>query len=64
MTPIDYSLENLTHTVFGSVKKRSASSPPSRPNPLCFIPPNGVRRSRNSQQFTQIVPLSIGSAAA
>ena len=26
---------------FGSVKKRSASFPPSRPTPLCFIPPNG-----------------------
>jgi hypothetical protein len=24
---------------FGSVKKRSASSPPSRPTPLCFMPP-------------------------
>ena len=28
-------------TVFGSVKKRSASSPPSRPTPLCFVPPKG-----------------------
>jgi len=24
---------------FGSVKKWSASLPPSRPTPLCFIPP-------------------------
>jgi hypothetical protein len=44
-------------TFFGSVKKRSASSPPSRPTPLCFIPPNGTRRSRTSQQFTQTVPV-------
>jgi len=33
-------------TFFGSVKKRSASSPPSRPTPICFMPPNGTRRSR------------------
>src|SRR5262249_20225525 len=46
----------LTHTVFGSVKNRNASSPPSRPTPLCFMPPKGVRRSRSSQQFTQTVP--------
>ena len=43
-------------TFFGSVKKRSASSPPSRPTPLCFMPPKGTRRSRTSQQFTQTVP--------
>ena len=30
-------------TFFGSVKKRNASSPPSRPTPLCFIPPKGTR---------------------
>src|SRR5207249_248687 len=42
---------------FGSVKKRSASSPPSRPTPLCFMPPNGTRRSRTSQQFIQTVPV-------
>jgi hypothetical protein len=41
----------------GSVKNRSASSPPSRPTPLCFIPPKGTRRSRTSQQFTQTVPV-------
>src|SRR6266536_4406985 len=44
-------------TFFGSVKNRNASSPPSRPMPLCFIPPNGTRRSRTSQQFTQTVPV-------
>ncbi len=59
---LDHSDAYLMHTVFGSVKKRSASSPPSRPMPLCFTPPNGVRRSRSSQQFTQTVPLSICSA--
>ena len=37
--------------VLGSVKKRNASSPPSRPTPLCFIPPNGTRRSRKSQEL-------------
>jgi hypothetical protein len=42
---------------FGSVKKRSASSPPSRPTPLCFIPPKGTRKSRTNQQFTQTVPV-------
>src|SRR5438128_1581355 len=46
-------------TFFGSVKKRNASSPPSRPTPLCFIPPKGTRRSRRSQQFTQTVPVLI-----
>src|SRR5438094_7154360 len=49
-------------TFFGSVKKRNASSPPSRPTPLCFIPPNGTRRSRTSQQLTQTVPVLIRSA--
>src|SRR4029077_2649002 len=49
-------------TFFGSVKKRSASSPPSRPTPLCFIPPKGTRRSRTNQQFTQTVPVLICSA--
>src|SRR5215510_1199907 len=47
---------------FGSVKKRRASSPPSRPTPLCFMPPNGTRRSRTNQQFTQTVPVLIRSA--
>ena len=46
----------------GSVKNLSASSPPSRPTPLCFIPPKGTRRSRTSQQFTQTVPVLIRSA--
>src|SRR5207248_8570889 len=44
-------------TFLGSVKKRNASSPPSRPTPLCFMPPKGTRRSRTSQQFTQTVPV-------
>src|SRR6266568_1309798 len=61
------SSSNLLHyfamqTFFGSVKKRRASSPPSRPTPLCFMPPNGTRRSRTSQQFTQTVPVWIRSA--
>src|SRR6266550_8770873 len=46
----------------GSVKNRSASSPPSRPTPLCFMPPKGTRRSRTSQQFTHTVPVLIFSA--
>src|SRR6266496_3155686 len=49
-------------TFLGSVKNLSASSPPSRPTPLCFIPPKGTRRSRISQQFTQTVPVLIRSA--
>src|SRR6266853_6927450 len=49
-------------TFFGSVKKRSASSPPSRPTPLAFMPPKGTRKSRTSQQFTQTVPVLIRSA--
>jgi len=47
---------------FGSVKNLKASSPPSRPTPLCFMPPKGTRRSRTSQQFTQTVPVEICSA--
>src|SRR6478735_7681664 len=46
----------------GSVKNRNASSPPSRPTPLCFMPPKGTRKSRSSQQFTQTVPVLIRSA--
>jgi hypothetical protein len=42
---------------FASVKKCNASIPPSRPTPLAFMPPNGTRRSRTSQQFTQTVPV-------
>ena len=45
------------HTFLASVKKRRASVPPSRPTPLCFIPPKGVRRSRSIQQFTHTMPL-------
>ncbi len=41
---------------FGSVKKRSASTPPSRPTPEFLTPPNGVRRSRRSQQLIQTMP--------
>ena len=33
---------------FGSVKNRSASSPPSRPTPLAFIPPNGTLQLSDS----------------
>src|SRR5205807_7798508 len=61
-SPQETSAAYLTQTVFGSVKNRSASSPPSRPTPLCFTPPNGVRRSRSSQQFTHTVPVSSRSA--
>src|SRR5215472_16431936 len=49
-------------TFLGSVKNLSASSPPSRPTPLCFMPPKGTRRSRTNQQFTQTVPVLIRSA--
>src|SRR5438105_879799 len=50
---------NFTQTFFGSVKKRKASRPPSRPMPDSFIPPNGVRKSRSIQQLTQTMPLWI-----
>src|SRR6266850_310720 len=49
-------------TFFGSVKNLNASSPPSLPTPLCFMPPKGTRKSRTSQQFTQTVPVLIRSA--
>src|SRR6478672_11114035 len=49
-------------TFLASVKKFSASVPPSQPTPLCFMPPKGTRRSRMSQQFTQTVPVLIRSA--
>ncbi|MEY3369019.1 MAG: hypothetical protein RI973_2174 [Bacteroidota bacterium] len=44
------------HTFFGSVKKRKASSPPSRPTPEFFTPPKGVRKSRNIQQLIHTMP--------
>ena len=47
---------NFMHTFLGSVKKRRASNPPSRPIPLLLTPPNGVLKSRNNQQFTQNQP--------
>jgi len=53
LPPFAYS---LMHTFFASVKKRKASTPPSRPTPLCFMPPKGVRRSRIIQQFTHTIP--------
>src|ERR1043165_7581415 len=49
-------------TFLASVKNRIASHPPSRPTPLAFTPPNGVRRSRTSQQLIQTIPASIFSA--
>ena len=40
-------LRKMTHFAiqmfFASVKNRSASSPPSRPTPLAFMPPKGPR---------------------
>jgi hypothetical protein len=47
---------------FSSVKNLKASNPPSRPTPEFFIPPNGVRKSRRSHVFTQMIPLSSFSA--
>src|SRR5438128_1996600 len=41
---------------FASVKNRKASSPPSRPTPLAFMPPKGTRRSRTSQRFNPDLP--------
>src|SRR5687768_870581 len=49
---------SLIQTFFGSVKKRSASNPPSRPTPEFFTPPKGVRKSRSSHVFTQTIPAS------
>jgi hypothetical protein len=49
--------------VLGSVKKRSASSPPSRPTPeFLTLPPNGVRKSRRNQQLIQTIPDSRRAA--
>src|SRR5712692_4412736 len=56
------SAHSFTHTFLGSVKKRSASNPPSRPTPDSFMPPNGVRRSRSIQQFTHTIPESRRAA--
>src|SRR5262249_7782804 len=53
---------SLTQTFFASVKNSSESKPPSRPTPLSFMPPNGTRRSRSSQQLIHTVPLSIAAA--
>jgi hypothetical protein len=52
----------LMQTFLGSVKKRMASQPPSRPTPLAFMPPKGVRKSRSNQQLTQTIPLLSSSA--
>jgi hypothetical protein len=49
----------LDADIFLFGKKRKASKPPSRPTPDCFIPPNGVRKSRKSHVLTQTIPLSI-----
>ena len=37
-------------------------TPPSRPIPDSFTPPNGVRRSRRYQVLTQTIPASIWPA--
>jgi hypothetical protein len=50
-------------TFFGSVKKCSASLPPSRPSPDCLAPPQGVRKSRNNQQLIQTMPYSRRAAS-
>lgn len=41
--------------VFSWVKNSVEYFPPSLPVPESFIPPNGIFRSRTSQQLTQIV---------
>ena len=43
-------------TFLGSVKKRSASSPPSRPTPLCFMPP---KVPHSPQRFENTVGLVV-----
>src|SRR5690606_2738026 len=48
--------QTATQTLRGSVKKRIASSPPSRPMPDCPVPPKGVRRSRMSQVLIHTMP--------
>src|SRR5258708_5931605 len=58
----NYTLYSLIQTFFCSVKNFNASKPPSRPTPEFFIPPKGVRKSRKSQQLTQIIPLCSWAA--
>src|SRR5688500_16990157 len=53
---------SFTHTIFASVKKRSASYPPYSPTPLCFMPPKGTLRSLSSQVLTHTVPQAIRAA--
>ena len=43
---------------FGSVKKCSASNPPSLPTPDCLTPPKGVRKSLSNHVLTQTIPVS------
>ena len=49
-------------TFWGSVKNRMELYPPSRPTPDCRVPPNGVRKSRTSQQLSQTIPVSMPAA--
>ena len=46
----------LIKIFFASVKKRSASHPPSRPTPDAFTPPKGVLKSLTSQAFIHTIP--------
>ena len=50
--------QSLIQTFLDSEKKLRECFPPSRPTPLSFIPPNGTRKSRKSQVFTQTMPES------
>src|SRR5579863_2845487 len=52
-------IHSFTQMFIGSEKKPSECMPPSRPIPESFAPPNGVRRSRRYQSFTQVMPTSI-----
>lgn len=47
---------NLTQIVFWFVKNSMESKLPSDPIPEFFIPPNGMFRSRTSQQLAHTVP--------
>ena len=52
----------FTATYLVSVYSRMPSWPPSRPMPLCFMPPNGAAGSDTRPRFTPTMPDSIASA--
>ena len=55
----DPRLQNSTAKYLGSMNSRMPVTPPSRPSPLCFAPPNGAAGSDMRPRLMPTMPVSM-----